>query len=146
MDWQITIDCHSPSRMVRFWSEALGYEPAPPPVGFDSWNAWYISVGVPEDELDQDGDGTDRIVDPEGRRPRIWFQVVPETKAIKNRIHLDLFVGGGRQVDVEERRRRVDGRVAELAALGAGVLRTTDEDGAYFVVMADPEGNEFCVA
>ncbi|MDH5294289.1 MAG: hypothetical protein OEW91_11455 [Acidimicrobiia bacterium] len=40
----------------------------------------------------------------------------------------------------------MDGRVAELAALGAGVLRTTDEDGAYFVAMTDPEGNEFCVA
>lgn len=95
-----------------------------------------------------DGDGTDRLLDPNGDGPRLWFQVVPETKSIKNRIHSDLQVGGGRQVPLDERRRRVDARVADLVGFGAAVLRSSEaspKDDHYFVVMTDPEGNEFCV-
>ncbi len=54
------------------------------------------------------GAGTDCIVDPDGRGPRIWFQVVPEHKAVKNRLHLDIGAGGGRAVPIETRRQRVD--------------------------------------
>jgi catechol 2,3-dioxygenase-like lactoylglutathione lyase family enzyme len=144
--WQITIDCSDPSRLVAFWAEVLGYEPQPPPEGFTSWNAWYLSVGVPEDELDLGGDGSDRICDPRGEGPNIWFQPVPEPKPGKNRLHFDIFVGGGRNVTIEERRRRVDARVSELVALGGSIRSTGDENDHYFVVMHDPEGNEFCVA
>ena len=92
--WQLTIDCADPARMVRFWGPALGYEVAPPPEGHATWNEWYLAVGVPAAELDLAGDGSDRLQDPTGAGPRIWFQVVPEPKAVKNRLHLDLYPTG----------------------------------------------------
>jgi len=147
--WQITIDCHDAGRMVEFWGPVLGYEKRLPPEGFATWNAWYRSVGVPEDELDPTGDGADRLSDPDGQGPNIWFQQVPEPKRVKNRIHLDVYVGGGREIPIAERRRRVDARVAELIDAGATVRNVADHTLShdhYFVVMLDPEGNEFCVA
>lgn len=149
MNWHLTIDANDPARMVAFWAPLLGYEPQPPPDGFATWNDWYRSVGVPDDELDLAGDGCDRIHDPSGAGPAIWFQPVPEPKSdLKNRLHLDVHVGGGRAVALAERRRIVDAKVAELERLGARILRppvdaqTTDH---YYVLMADPEGNEFCI-
>lgn len=148
MEWQITIDCPDLELLCRFWAEALGYVTAPAPEGFSTWNEWYLSVGVPAEELDMDGDGADRLVDPTGGGRRISFRVVPETKSIKNRIHFDLQVGGGRQVPLDDRRSRVDTKVGDLVGVGAAILRAsapTPEDDHYFVVMTDPEGNEFCV-
>lgn len=146
IEFQLTIDCRDPSVLVPFWAEALGYIPQPPPDGFQTWRDWYRSIGVPDDELG-DGDGTDRLVDPDGKGPRIWFQVVPEGKATKNRLHLDLNVGGGRAVPLATRRRRVDAKVAELSTAGATTLRVSvhPEHDHYYAVMQDPEGNEFCV-
>jgi hypothetical protein len=82
---------------VPFWAEALGYVAQQPPDGHETWRAWYLSVGVREDELGED-DCTDRLEDPEGNGPKIWFQVVPEGKVAKNRLHLDIKVSGGRGV------------------------------------------------
>ena len=151
--WQLTIDAHDAARMVAFWTQALGYVVTPPPEGFGTWNDWYRSVGVPDDELDLTGDGADRIMDPAGEGPPIWFQPVPERKTVKNRLHIDLFRGGGRGVPLAVRRERVDAEVARLVAAGASVLRLTSDDvpdaagtGSYFAVMQDPEGNEFCVS
>jgi hypothetical protein len=89
--------------------------------------------------------GADCIVDPGGRGPRIWFQVVPDRKAAKNRLHLDIGVRGGRAVPIQTRRQRVDaeaGRLADLGVLLVGVLNTEGLDH-YTVAMKDPEGNEF---
>lgn len=143
VSYQLTIDCASPDLLARFWAEALRYELAPPPPGHASWDDFYRSVGVPEEELDG---GVDRICDPRGEGPAIWFQVVPETKTIKNRMHLDVLVGGGRGVPLATRRERVDAEVDRLVALGATRVRTNalGEDH-YAVAMADPEGNEFDV-
>jgi len=77
VSFQLVIDCADPEPLARFWAAALGYELEPPPDGFASWDAYWRDVGVPEDEL---GTGADCIVDPGGRGPRIWFQVVPERK------------------------------------------------------------------
>jgi hypothetical protein len=148
-NWQLTIDCADPALLVRFWAPLLNYAVQPAPDGFNTWNEWYLSVGVPADELDLDGDGADRIFDPTGRGPKIWFQVVPEQKVGKNRLHLDVTVGGGRSVPLATRRERVDAKVAELIGLGATVQRVADHEGDndhYYAVMHDPEGNEFCVA
>jgi hypothetical protein len=142
--WQLTIDCASPDVLVPFWAAALGYVPADPPEGYASWREYYLSIDVPESELDC-GECVDRLVDPSGNGPLIWFQVVPERKSIKNRLHLDLKVGGGRAVPLAERRARVDAKVAALVAAGASVTRTTSEGDHYAVLLADPEGNEFCV-
>ncbi|MFE5210376.1 VOC family protein [Streptomyces sp. NPDC056600] len=145
---QLTIDCADPQRMVAFWSEALGYVPEPPPAGHGTWRAYWAAMGVPEEELPEGaGDCPESIVDPAGRGPRVWFQQVPEAKVAKNRIHFDLKVGGGRDVTLEVRRRRVDATVERLVAAGAAVLRVSDEPdaGQYAVQMRDPEGNEFDV-
>ena len=147
--WHLTIDCADPSLMVRFWGPVLGYEVMPPSEGFDTWNEWYLSVGVPADELDLTGDGSDRLHDPTGAGPPIWFQVVPEPKTGKNRLHLDVYpTGRDRTLPWDRRTALVDARVGELVEAGATV-RTTNADpehGFYGVVMLDPEGNEFCVA
>src|SRR3954470_23874828 len=140
--FQLTIDCADPDRLVAFWGRALGYVPAPTPAGFDSWQAWYRSAGVPEEEI---GPGADRLADPAGHGPAIWFQQVPEPKTVKNRLHLDILAGGGRGVPVGERRRRVDAKVGELLAAGAARLRELSSADHYAWVMSDPEGNEFCV-
>jgi len=107
----VTFDCTNPEVMADFWVQALGY------------------VGEGSD------DEYAAIIDPEGRRPRILFQRVPEPKAVKNRVHLDLH-GADMEAQVEQ-----------LLALGGKRLRTgEDEDGDIWTVMVDPEGNEFCVA
>jgi hypothetical protein len=140
--YQLVIDCADPEPLVRFWAAALGYELEPSPAGFDSWDAYRRDLGVPEDEL---GAGADCIVDPRGQAPRIWFQVVPERKAVKNRLHIDIGVSGGRAVPIETRRQRVDAEAARLAGLGAVLVRVLETEGLdhYAVAMHDPEGNEF---
>jgi len=145
---QIAIDCAEPRLLVPFWCEALGYVVEPPPGGHRTWNEYWREVGVPADELPTDHDAADSIVDPKGVGPRIWFQVVPEAKAVKNRVHLDLKVSGGRAVPLPERRERIEAEAARLEALGAERLRVLTAEGLdhYGVVMQDPEGNEFCVA
>lgn len=142
--FQLVVDCADPEPLARFWAEALGYVLQPPPDGFDSWDAYRRDLGVPEEEL---GGGADCIVDPDGRGPRIWFQVVPEGKSVKNRLHLDVGVGGGRDVPLATRKERIDAEVARLAALGATLVGPLDCEGLdhYAVAMRDPEGNEFDV-
>jgi hypothetical protein len=140
--YQLVIDCTSPEPLAHFWAEALHYAVAAPPPGFDSWDDWYRSVGVPEDEL---GIGADRIEDPEGEGPAIWFQVVPERKSSKNRIHIDVGASGGRDTPFEMRRERVEAKADRLVSLGATRLRTSADEAVnrYTVAMTDPEGNEF---
>jgi hypothetical protein len=142
VSYQLVIDCTSPESLAHFWAEALRYVIAPPPTGFDSWDDFYRSIGVPEEEL---GLGTDRIEDPNGEGPPIWFQVVPEKKSIKNRIHIDVNASGGRGSPLETRRERVEAEASRLVSLGATRLRTIDEEGLdhYAVALTDPEGNEF---
>jgi hypothetical protein len=144
---QVTIDCADPGRLTRFWSTALGYEIQPPPDGFPTWNAFWRSIGVPEDELDGENDASESVVDPDGVGPRIWFQQVPEGKVVKNRLHLDVDVGGGRTVPLEVRRQRVTAEAERLAAEGATRLRVLETEGMdhFGIVMQDPEGNEFCL-
>jgi Glyoxalase-like domain len=141
---QVTIDCSDPGRLARFWATALGYQLEEPPDGFASWQDYWVSRGFPAEEFE---DSYDSIVDPDGVGPRVWFQPVPEAKVVKNRVHLDLDVGGGRRAPLVGRRRRVDAEADRLVAAGATVLRVLAEEGTdhYGVVMQDPEGNEFCL-
>lgn len=142
--FQLVIDCAEPEPLARFWAEALHYVVAPPPDGHASWDDWYRSIGVPEEEL---GGGDDVIVDPRGEGPRIWFQVVPDVKSVKNRLHLDVNASGGRDAPLVVRRERVESEAARLVGLGATRLRAIEEEGLdhYAVAMLDPEGNEFDV-
>jgi Glyoxalase-like domain len=93
VSYQLVIDCTSPEPLAHFWAEALHYVVAPPPSGFHSWDDFFRSIGVPEHQL---GNGADIIEDPNGEGPRIWFQIVPEKKSTKNRIHIDVNASGGR--------------------------------------------------
>jgi hypothetical protein len=141
--FQLVIDCANPDRLAHFWAAALGYELAPPPAGFATWNDYYRELGIPEEEL---ADGADRISDPHCHGPSIWFQVVPETKIVKNRLHLDIHASGGRADPIETRKRRVDAEARRLVDLGATTVGALMEDGIldhYAVGMKDPEGNEF---
>jgi hypothetical protein len=139
--WGLTIDCADPARLAEFWVLALGYEPAPPPSGFASWDEWYNRFGVPEDER-----GLDTIADPDGVGPRLWFQQVPEPKTVKNRLHLDIPVGGGRDKPWRERWPLVTAAAERLIAAGATVVQVHELEGAPdHIVLADPEGNEFCL-
>ena len=140
--FQLVIDCVEPEPLARFWAAALRYVLEPPPAGFATWDDYYRDLGVPESNL---GLGTDCIVDPDGGGPRIWFQVVPELKTIKNRLHLDVHVGGGRAVPLATRKERVDAEARRLAGLGATIVAPLSDEGLdhYAVAMKDPEGNEF---
>jgi len=82
--WQLTIDANDPARLARVWASALGYRPVPPEMA-TPWGAHYRRRLGDEPAFD------DRIFDPTGARPPIWFQQVPEAKAGKNRLHLDLY-------------------------------------------------------
>ncbi|MGA8302363.1 MAG: VOC family protein [Thermoplasmata archaeon] len=140
--FQIVIDCSDPDRLARFWVEALGYVVEDPPKGFESWTAYWRSKGLPDEE---NYEGIDSIVDPQGAGPRIWFQRVPESKVIKNRLHIDIGASGGRDVPIATRKERVDSTAARLIKLGATLLEFYDDTKIphYAALMQDPEGNEF---
>ena len=123
--WTLGCDAADPHRLAAFWALALRYVNEP---GYD------------------DPDGAS-IVDPDGSGPAIGFLKVPEPKAAKNRMHIDIRVAGEEPWDMAEREQLIRARVSELAAAGA----TIEREEAYgehlgHVVMLDPEGNEFCVA
>ncbi len=120
---ELVVDCRHPASIARFWAAALdGYEIAP----YDEAELHRLrSLGIsgPED------DPTVRIQAP-GAGPNLFFQRVREPKAVKNRLHLDL------------RCESFEDETARLTALGAVVLAEYDT----FVVLTDPEGNEFCLS
>jgi len=143
--WQLTVDANDPALLARFWAKALGYQPAPPSPPRTTWQTHYL------DRLGDRAAFDDRLFDPAGVGPAIWFQSVPEPKAGKNRLHLDLYPTGRDNSLTQERRIEiVETKVAALLELGASVARRDrDDDPAdpvYYVVMHDPESNEFCVS
>lgn len=145
---QITIDCTDSARLASFWRAALHYVEAPPPQGAPSWGEYFRARGLPEDEVREIEElGYDKITDPDGVGPRIWFQAVPEGKVVKNRVHLDLVITD-RTAPLEERKALVDNEVARLQLEGASIFRVLFTEGHdyYGVVMQDPEGNEFCLS
>ena len=133
----LTFDCARAVELAQFWKLALGYVDEPPPAPFTTREQWAASFGEPEED---EGDGA-WLHDPDGVGPRLVFLEVPEPKVAKNRLHIDVRVG--RDGAPEEVWRRVEAKVAQLVAAGGSVSTVV---GTHHVVMADPEGNEFCVA
>jgi hypothetical protein len=133
----VVIDCRDPDALAHFWADTLGYQLEPPPAGYASWQDWLVAVGVPEEQWNS----RSAIVDPDGVGPRLFFQQVPEHKSVKNRLHLDVRVG----TRGEDNRAKVDAEVARLKGRGAIQAWAEDTEHEYFVVLRDPEGNEFCV-
>ncbi|GHD05550.1 VOC family protein [Zhihengliuella salsuginis] len=116
---ELAIDCADPESLARFWCAVLDYEVQDADEGL-------VSIGSP--------------LEPEGKHrpgpvpPTLTFARVPEGKAVKNRLHLD--VNPTDREQAEEVR-----RLLELGARRADV----GQDEASWVVLTDPEGNEFCV-
>ncbi len=144
MFWQVTVDASDPERLTRFWAAAMGWT-GTPPEGEEPWQRYF------RQRLGDQAAYTDRLFDPSGAPPTLWFQQVPEPKAGKNRLHLDLYpTGRDAGLTREQRTALVDAEVARLVGLGASVLHVVADgdlrDVDYFTVMRDPEGNEFCVS
>jgi hypothetical protein len=147
---QVTFDARDPRALSSFWREVLGYvHPDPPgvelPEGADplaAWDDFLARAGVPEEQRNS----ASAIEDPDGEGPRLFFQQVPEGKVAKNRVHLDVRSAPGLQDD--ERMAALEAECDRLVALGATRLRRSEPDppmSAGFIVMTDPEGNEFCL-
>ena len=139
---QVVIDCANPRRLAEFWAAALGYIVQPPPPGFDTWEDFGRAVGMAEADMDS----RSAVIDQSGQRPRLYFQRVPEPKVTKNRVHLDIHASAAAGVQGEEAREHVAKEVERLTTLGATVVEGRAEYGEHWVVMQDPEGNEFCVS
>ncbi|MBA3803074.1 MAG: VOC family protein [Acidimicrobiia bacterium] len=110
----ISFDAHDPRAQARWWAEALG---------------WRITDEDDDESVLEPPEGSPE----DGVAADILFCAVPEDKAVKNRIHLDL---------------RPDDQAAEVAryeALGARRVDVGQSNDVTWVVMADPEGNEFCL-
>jgi hypothetical protein len=136
---QIVFDANDVPRLVAFWEQVLGYQVQPPPPEFETWEDFARENGIPEEQWD----GWGALIDPDGKRPRIFVQRVPEGKTAKNRVHLDVNVGEG--LVGEDRTTRVKQEADRLEGLGATRQREAFERGEFWIVMQDPEGNEFCL-
>ncbi|MGY0020059.1 VOC family protein [Streptomyces sp. YJ-C3] len=134
----LTLDCADASLLAAFWKTALGYVDEPPPAPFTTREEWLASFGPPQDEEEDDGAW---LCDPDGVGPRLSILKVREPKTAKNRLHLDIRVPGHGTAD--ERWARIETEADRLALAGGTILEEFD---GHHIVMADPEGNEFCVA
>jgi hypothetical protein len=133
----LTLDCADAQRLAEFWKLAVGYVDEPAPAPFSTREEWLTHHGVPEDEWE----GGALLCDPDGVGPRLSLLEVPEPKIAKNRLHIDVRVGG--EGTAEERWSRITEEAERLTGAEATVLQ---EFAGHHVVMADPEGNEFCLA
>src|SRR4051794_22117946 len=121
---EINVDCADPIGLAGFWCAALGYSV------LDATDD-LVEIG-PERGSDADLLGTVRG---EPVAPSLFFALVPERKTVKNRVHVDLSPIDRTQAE----------EVARLEALGARRADVGQTGAESWVVMADPEGNEFCV-
>jgi predicted enzyme related to lactoylglutathione lyase len=110
----VNYDAIDPAAQARFWAELLG---------------WRITYEIEKEVVLEPPAGSPE----DGIVPDILFLKVPETKTLKNRVHMDL------------RPDDQDAEVARIEALGGKRISVGQDDTASWVVMADPEGNEFCV-
>ncbi len=113
---EILIDCADPETLASWWQRVLGWER-----GGDT----NVTSGDEDEDVE--------LRNP-GGYPHLLFQKVPEAKAVKNRIHLDLSPTGAEQPEELER----------LLALGARRVDIGQGEQTW-VVLADPEDNEFCL-
>ncbi|GAA3014060.1 VOC family protein [Actinokineospora diospyrosa] len=132
----LTLDCVDAERLAEFYKAAFGYLDEPPPAPFATRQEWLAQF---EDE--DDGGGGAWLYDPDGVAPRLCLLDVPEPKTAKNRLHMDIRASAAGPP--ERRWELVSAEVDRLVGLGA---RRVTEFAGHHVVMADPEGNEFCVA
>lgn len=116
---ELAIDCADPNGLARFWCSVLDYEVHDEGDGI-------VTIGSPLGPEDKNRRGP--------VAPTLTFARVPEGKTVKNRLHLD----------VNPTDREQDDEVRRLLSLGARHADVGQDDESW-VVLADPEGNEFCV-
>ena len=133
----MAVDCQEPERLARFWASVLDYEVADPPDGYASWAEHAL------DQAEEPGEFWIRIRDPEGLGPTLLFHRVPEPKVGKNRLHLDVRAPSP---GPDDRAAQVQEFIERVVGWGGSRVRDVTDDGGYFAVMTDPEGNEFCIA
>jgi hypothetical protein len=141
--FQVTFDCEHPHDQAAWWADALGWQVEPQ-------DASFIERMVAEGQASADDTTTydgklvwkqgAAIIDPgesgdASQRQRVLFQLVPEPKTVKNRVHLDVRVGPD----------EVDAVVERLCARGATFLHEGQQGPSRWVTLADPEGNELCI-
>ncbi|ACV79345.1 VOC family protein [Nakamurella multipartita] len=137
--FQVAVDCADPHGLADWWAEALGWQVEP---SDEAFIRKMVDAGYATDADTTTHHGVlvwregQAINHPEGSAPRMLFQLVPEAKTVKNRMHLDIRVG-------EE---HIEQEVARLTAAGARELHRGRQGPHWWVTMADPEGNEFCVS
>ncbi|MEV4291699.1 VOC family protein [Nonomuraea bangladeshensis] len=142
LEVQITFDCADPAKLSAFWAEALGYRLQEPPPGFASWEEALEAMGVPPERRND----ASALLDPEGAGPRLFFQRVPEGKQVKNRLHLDVRAAPG--LEGEARMAALEAEAERLVGHGATRLERHEPAppmAGGHIIMADPEGNEFCL-
>jgi hypothetical protein len=105
----IVFDCARPAALAHFWAAVLGYTVRP-----------HVE------------DAPSVVILPQDDGPTLWFERVPESKIVKNRVHLDINLESLEQLD-------------HLVELGARILRPLGAaPNDKWAILADPEGNEFC--
>lgn len=138
-DVQVVVDSPAPHELADWWAEALGWR-------VEAQDEAFITRMVRSGAASEADTVRHRgalvwsmgsaITSPEPGRPRVLFQRVPEEKTVKNRLHLDVRVGPERRED----------EVAQLVSRGATELGRHAQGPMSWVTLADPQGNEFCVA
>lgn len=123
--YQTSVDAHDHRGLARWWADVLGWE-----IEFEDEHE--CNVVPPE----ADDDPVDEVSTWLGRRTSLVFAPVPEGKTIKNRLHLDL----APHIDQDR-----DAEIDALLAKGATRVDIGQDDDVTWTVLADPEGNEFCV-
>ena len=142
-DFQVAVDCAQPHTLADWWADALGWE-------VESVDEDFIREMIAEGyatEADTvthngalvwaEGAAIRHPAGPDsGPRRRILFQRVPEDKTVKNRVHLDVWVGAD----------KVEQETQRLTVRGATFLHRGQQGPHTWVTLADPEGNEFCLS
>jgi hypothetical protein len=140
-EFQVTVDCADPHALADWWAETLGWQVEP---SDEAFIRRMVSAGHAAESDTKLHNGVlvwrvgHGIRHPDGleRAPRVLFQLVPEAKSVKNRVHLDVRVGTD----------DVGATVAALVARGATVRHHGQQGPFTWVTLTDPEGNEFCVS
>ena len=139
--FQVVIDCQDPHVLADWWAETLGWHVEPQDATFinsmiEQGHATDSDTRLHHGSLVwREGAAINSDAERSPTTMRIYFQGVPEAKTVKNRLHLDVRIGGDDPVTVRE----------SLVARGATVLHAGSQGPHTWVTMADPEGNEFCV-
>ncbi len=142
-EFQVAVDCTGPHLLADWWAETLGWVVEEQDEGFirkmiaegvatpretTTYNGklvWFSGAAIRHPDNSDSGPGK-----------RILFQQVPEPKTVKNRWHLDVWVGAD----------NVQAEADRLVERGATYLHDGQQGPHRWITLADPEGNEFCIS